>query len=90
MDTIFSVGSAQIFFMIDEGDIPSIQCKMSLRERTSMRKVDVLSLVFIEFYVPALTSRLSSIETSLQLSKNITLSVICRIYVYTGATSKET
>jgi hypothetical protein len=22
---------AQIFYMIDEGDIPSIQCKMSLR-----------------------------------------------------------
>jgi hypothetical protein len=35
--------------MTDAGDIPSIQCKMSLR------KVDGLNLIFIDFYVPALT-----------------------------------
>jgi hypothetical protein len=35
--------------MIDEGDIPSIQCKMSLRGLKSMRKVDGLNLLFIDF-----------------------------------------
>jgi hypothetical protein len=40
-----------------------------------MRKVDCLSLIFIDFYVPALTPRLNSTEPSLQLSENITLFV---------------
>jgi hypothetical protein len=43
--------------MTDKGDIPSIQCKMSLKGPKSMRKVDGLSLIFIDFYVPALTPR---------------------------------
>jgi hypothetical protein len=34
-----------------------------------MRKVDGLSLILIDFYVPELTSRLNSIETSLLLSE---------------------
>jgi hypothetical protein len=34
--------------MIDEGDIPSIQYKMSLRGPKSMRKVDSMSLIFID------------------------------------------
>jgi hypothetical protein len=34
-----------------------------------MRKVDGLSLSFIDFYVPALTLRLNNTETSLQLSE---------------------
>jgi hypothetical protein len=77
--------------MIDEGDIPSIQCTMSLRGPKSMRKVDGMSRIFIDFYVPALTSRLSSIETSLQLSENITLFAVCRIYsYYIGVIRKET
>jgi hypothetical protein len=54
----------------------------------SIRKVDDLSLIFIDFYVPALTPHLNSSETSLQLSENITLFVVCRIY--TGVISKET
>jgi hypothetical protein len=37
--------------MIEEGDIPSIQCKMRLREPKSMRKADGLSLIFIDIYV---------------------------------------
>jgi hypothetical protein len=74
--------------MIDKGDIPSIQCKMSLGGPTSMRKVDGLSLIFIDIYVPAHTSRLNSTETSLQHSENITLFLVCRIY--TGVNSKET
>jgi hypothetical protein len=38
-----------------------------------MREVDCLSLVFIYFYVPALTPRLDCIEAALQLSENIAL-----------------
>jgi hypothetical protein len=53
-----------------------------------MRKVDDLSLVLIDFYVLALTSRLHSIETSLQRFENTTLSAVCR--KYTGVISKET
>jgi hypothetical protein len=79
---------SKIFYMIDEGDIPSIQCKMSLRWPNSMRKVDGLSLIFIDFYVAAFTPRLNSTETSLQLSENITLFAVCRIY--TDINSKET
>jgi hypothetical protein len=78
----------QIFYMIDEGDIPYIQCKMSLGDLKPMRKVDHLTLVFIDVYVPALTPRLKSTETSLQLSENITPFAVCRIY--TGIISKET
>jgi hypothetical protein len=50
---------AQIFYMIDKGDILSIQCKMSLRGPKIIRKVDGLSL--------------NSTETSLQLSNLIRL-----------------
>jgi hypothetical protein len=74
--------------MTDEGDFPFIKCKMSLRRPKSMRKVVALRLIFIDFYVPALRTRLNCTETSLQLSENITLFVVCRIY--TGVTSKET
>jgi hypothetical protein len=59
----------EIVYIIDEGDIPSVQFKMSLSGPKSIRKVDGLSL---DFYVPALTPRLSNTETSLQLSENIT------------------
>jgi hypothetical protein len=53
-----------------------------------MRKVDGPSLIFIDFYVSALTPRLNSTETSLQLSDNITLFEVCRIY--TVFTNQET
>jgi hypothetical protein len=74
--------------MIDKGDIPYIQFKMSFRGPKSVRKVDGLNLIFIHFYVPALTPRLSSTGTSLQLTENITLFAVCCIY--TGAISKDT
>jgi hypothetical protein len=48
---------AEIFYMTDKGDIPYIQCKMSLKGPKSMRKIDGPSLILIDFYVPALTSR---------------------------------
>jgi hypothetical protein len=38
-----------------------------------MREVDCLSLVFIDFHVPALTPRLDCIKTALQLSEKIAL-----------------
>jgi hypothetical protein len=38
-----------------------------------MREVNGVSLIYIDFYVPEVTPRLSSTETSLQLSENITL-----------------
>jgi hypothetical protein len=36
----------QIFYMINKGDIPSIQCKMTLRGPKSIRKVNGLILIF--------------------------------------------
>jgi hypothetical protein len=74
--------------MTDEGDILSIQCKMSLRGPKSMRQVGGLSLIFIDFYVLALTPHLNSTETSLQVSENITHFAVYRLY--TGVISKET
>jgi hypothetical protein len=65
--------------MIDKGDILSILCKVSLRRPKFIRKVDGRSLILIDFDVPALTPRLSSIENSLQLSENITLFGVCRM-----------
>jgi hypothetical protein len=44
-----------------------------------MKKLDGLNLVFISFYVRALTPRLNSTEMSLQLSENITFFAVCRI-----------
>jgi hypothetical protein len=74
--------------MTDKGDIPSIQCKITLRGAKSMRTVDRLSLIFTDFCVPAHTLHLSSTETSLQLSENTTLFALC--HIYTGVISKET
>jgi hypothetical protein len=48
----------------------------------SRRKIDGLSLVFIDFYVPAHTPRLNFTETSLQISENINLFAVCCIYIY--------
>jgi hypothetical protein len=53
-----------------------------------MKKVDCLSLIFVDFYVPALTPRLNNTDTSLQLSENITFFVGFRIY--TGVINKKT
>jgi hypothetical protein len=74
--------------MIGKGDIPSVQYEMSLRGPKSVRKVDGLSLILIDIYVAALKPRLISTGTSLQLSENITLFVICCIY--TGVIGKDT
>jgi hypothetical protein len=74
--------------MIDKGNIPSVQCKMSLRGPKSMRNVDGFCLVFIDFCIPALTPLLNITDTSLQLFENITPFAVCRIYA--GVISKQT
>jgi hypothetical protein len=64
-----------IFYMIDESDGPFFKYKMSLRGRKSMKIVDGLNLLILSliFMFLALTPRLNSTETSLQLSENINL-----------------
>jgi hypothetical protein len=42
---------AGIFYMIDEGGDPCVQCKMGLRGPKFMRKVDGLILIFIELFM---------------------------------------
>jgi hypothetical protein len=64
-----------------------IYCKISFRWPKLMREVNGLSLILIDFYVPTLTLRHNSSETSLQLSENITLFASCR--VYTGVINKQ-
>jgi hypothetical protein len=78
----------EIFYMIDEGVIRFIECKMNLRRHKSVRKVDGLSLILIDFYLAAFTPLLNSTETSLQLSENIILFAVCCIY--TGVLKKGT
>jgi hypothetical protein len=45
----------EIFCTIYKWNIPSIQCKMRHRRTTAAREVDPLSLIFINFDIPALT-----------------------------------
>jgi hypothetical protein len=75
--------------VIDKGANSSIHCKMRLRGPKSMRKVDGLSPVFINFYVPALTPRHNNAETSLHLvSENIT--IFASYCIYAGFIMKQT
>jgi hypothetical protein len=59
---------------------PSIQCMTSLNRSTSTREVDGLTLISIDFYVPALTPLFYRSEAALQLSDNITSFALCGIY----------
>jgi hypothetical protein len=47
------------FYMIREGDVPSVQYEMSLRWSKSTREVDGSILIFIDFNVPVLAPRLN-------------------------------
>jgi hypothetical protein len=78
---------ADIFYTIDEGVIPSIQCKTCLKRLKSMRKIDVLNVIFAVFCGPALKSRLNSTETSLHFSENTCLCGLSRYTV--GAWGKS-
>jgi hypothetical protein len=47
---------------------------------STMRQIDGLNLIIIDFYVLVLTPHLSCIKTSLQLSENIIFFSACHIY----------
>jgi hypothetical protein len=64
--------------MTHEGDVPYVQCKMSLRAPKSVRKVNDQSL---SFTIPAFKPRLNRNETSLQLSENKIFFAVCRMYI---------
>jgi hypothetical protein len=49
----------KVFFMTHEGDVPSVQCEVSLRWSKSVKEVDDPSLILIDFRDPALTPRLN-------------------------------
>jgi hypothetical protein len=49
----------QIFYMNEEGDIPSVQCEMNLKWSKSVREVDGPRFIIIDFNVPALSTRLN-------------------------------
>jgi hypothetical protein len=53
-----------------------------------MRKVDDLSFIFMDFYVPALTTHLNSTETSLQLSENIIFLAGYCIYIQVSSAKR--
>jgi hypothetical protein len=73
----------EIFHIIGKGDSPSIQCKTSLR-------VPNLCEEYIDFYVPTLTLRLNSTETSMQLTENITLFAACNFhYIASGQAHRK-
>jgi hypothetical protein len=48
----------QAFYVIHEGDVPSVQYEMNLRWCKSMREVDGPSFTLIDFNVAALTPQL--------------------------------
>jgi hypothetical protein len=60
---LLSENYTEMLYMIDEGDVPSVQCNMNLNG--SVREIDGFSLIFIDVSIPALTPRLNSTETSL-------------------------
>jgi hypothetical protein len=64
----------------NKGSLPSFLCKKNLDWYAWMGEVDGPSLIFFDFYVPALTPRLHWGETALQRSENITIFAICCIY----------
>jgi hypothetical protein len=56
---------AKIFCPIYKRNISSIQCKMGLRRSTTARKINPLSVIFINFNIPAFTPELYLAETTL-------------------------
>jgi hypothetical protein len=62
---LLDLNYTEIFYITIDENIASTQCNMSFGGPTTMRKVDGLSLILSDFYVPALTPCLNSMETSL-------------------------
>jgi hypothetical protein len=81
LHVIFLSDYTKIFHLVYKGDVPSFQCKTILDRSMPAREIDGLSLVFIDFYIPALTPRLHRSEAALELSKNIALCGLYNIYV---------
>jgi hypothetical protein len=77
----------EIFHITDEGDIPSLQCKVSLRGPKSVRTLDCLSLIFITFMFQGLRHVPIALRPRCKLSENISLFAACRMYT---DVSKET
>jgi hypothetical protein len=65
--------------VVEEGNLPSFQCKTSFDWCAPMGEVDGLSLLFINLNVSALTPRLHCGESALEFSNNITLCTISGI-----------
>jgi hypothetical protein len=63
--------------LVYKGDVPSIQCKTNLDRSISAGETDGLSLVLIDFDVPALAPRLHRSEAALELPENIALFAVC-------------
>jgi hypothetical protein len=62
--------------MILEGHVASLGCEVNLNWSKSMREINSLSLVFIDFNATALTLHLNCNKTALQLSENTIFLVI--------------
>jgi hypothetical protein len=71
----------EVFHRMRKRDVPSFQWEMSLDWSTTMREIDGLRIILIDFYVPALTPPLHC-EAALQLSENtISLRTVAYIRV---------
>jgi hypothetical protein len=77
----------EIFYTIYKLNVSSVQSKMEFRRSTTARKVDPLSLFFINFNIPTLTPGLHWAETTLDFSDNKTLLSIRPIQ--SGVVGKE-
>jgi hypothetical protein len=62
----FDKNYVNIIYFIFEGDVPSVQCKMSLNPFESVKATDALSPVFNNFNIPVLTSRFHRSKAALK------------------------
>jgi hypothetical protein len=75
--------------MIYKWDVPSIQCEKRVRQSMLVREIDRLSLVLIDFNIPAFTPGCRRVKPTLEFSYYVTLLAVCRIYEYTSVIRKE-
>jgi hypothetical protein len=70
----------EIFYLVNDGNVPSLQGKMRLCRSSSMGETDSQSLIFTDFNILALTSWLQWWQAMLELSGNITLFAVSGVY----------